>query len=73
MYSGIVKTSMQSYLVRDPMILEEVQLGLFHLLRFVLHRQMLLDYLKLLALPLKLLPHDVPLLVFKPEVLLLML
>jgi hypothetical protein len=55
------------------MILEEVQLGLFHLLRLILHGHVLLDYLELLSLPLKLLPHDVPLLVLKPEVLLLML
>jgi len=73
MYSSIVKTSMQSYLVCYPMILEEVQLGLFHLLRLILHGHVLLDYLELLSLPLKLLPHDVPLLVLKPEVLFLML
>ena len=73
MYSGIIKTSMQPYLICDPVILEEVQFGLLHLLRLILHGHVLLDYLELLALPLQFLPHDIPLLVLKPEVLLLML
>ena len=32
MYSGIIKTSMQSYLICDPVIFEEVQLSFLHLL-----------------------------------------
>lgn len=65
MYRGIIKTSMQPYLVSDPVVLEEVQLGLLHLLRLILHGHVLLDYLELLALPLLFLPHYIALLVLK--------